>query len=135
MPNRKDEHSKADEQNTTIFRNWTQDDSKLLIITIVATVLANIITVVLVALAVIIARSSRPHPGTPGNWAFFFGSCLFAIVSGYSALWFFRDSRRKKATDSFVKVIKLILAISAISTCFIASLYILALIGLAAGVR
>ncbi len=54
-----DKLSNAKKQKDPLFKNWTLGDSKLLIIAIAATVAANIINVILVALAVIIARSTK----------------------------------------------------------------------------
>ena len=50
------------------MKSLTSEDRKLIVITVAATVAANLITVVVVALAIIIARDFRPQPGTPKSY-------------------------------------------------------------------
>ena len=89
-----------------ILQGWTPDDNKLLVITIAATVAANIITVVIVALAVIIARSVQPHPGTPGNYAFFLGTSIFPVMTACAAIYFWRRSKHEKDFSFPLRTIK-----------------------------
>lgn len=119
----------------SIFRNWTPGDSKLLVITIAATVTANIVTVILVALAVIVARSFRPNPGTPGNYAFLFGISALPVITACVAFSTLRRLRRERATFLGDRAFKWVMAILGITAGFSALLYILGWIGLAAGIR
>jgi hypothetical protein len=58
--------------------SWTSEDRKLLIITIAATVIANIVTIIIVALSIIALRWMRPVPGaTRGDYAVFW---LFSLA-------------------------------------------------------
>jgi len=135
MPDKKDESSNAENHRDSIFRNWTSDDRKLLMITIVATVAANIVTVVVVALAVIIARSMRPNPGTPGNYAFLFGSSIFPLLAVFTVLHVLHTSKHEKKRDLWYQVVKwTLIAIGAFEGLF-ALLYILAFIGFATGIK
>jgi hypothetical protein len=135
MPETKDKPPDGEKKRDPIFRNWTSDDSKLLIITIAATVVANIFTVILVALAVIVARSMRPNPGTPGSYAFFFGSSLFPLMGVWVILSFLRITRRGKEVDFTGRVIKWIIIAVGILEGFFALLYVLGMIGFAVGVK
>lgn len=135
MPETKDKPADDEKKRESIFRDWTSDDSKLLIITIAATIVANIFTVIVVALTVIVARSMRPNPGTPGSYAFFFGSSLFPLIGVWIILSFLRTTRRKKEVDLTGQVIKWIIIAVGILEGFFALLYILGMIGFAAGVK
>ena len=135
MPETKDKPPDTEKKRDSIFTNWTSGDSKLLIITIAATVVANIFTVILVALAVIVARSMRPNPGTPGSYAFFVGSSLFPLIGVWMILSFLRITRRRKEVDFTGRVIKWIIIAVGILEGFFALLYVLGMIGFAVGVR
>jgi hypothetical protein len=135
MPKEPDESADNERQNKSVFQSWTPDDRKLLIITIAATVAANIITVILVALAIILARSFRPHPRTTGNYESVFGSSLLPALGVWTVLSFWRHSRRKRATDSVDRMIRWTMAILGIFEGLFILSYILAFIGFAAGVR
>ena len=135
MPDTKDESSNTGNQRNSLFSNWTSDDSKLLVITIAATVAANIITAVMVALAIIVARSMRPNPATPGNYAFLFGTSIFPLLAVWSVLFFFRVSRREKNKDLVDQAIKWTLIIVGTFEGMFALSYILAFIGFAIGIK
>jgi hypothetical protein len=135
VPDTKDEPSNAGNQRNPIFRNWTSGDSKLLVITIAATVAANLITAVIIALAIIVARSMRPHPATPGNYAFLFGASLFPLLAVWAVLFFFRVSRHEKNRDLLDQTLKWTLIIVGTFEGMFALSYILAFIGFAIGIK
>ena len=135
MPETEDKPGDGEKKRDSIFGNWTSDDSKLLIITIAATVVANIFTVILVALTVIVARSMRPNPGTPGSYVFFFGSSLLPLIGVWMILSFLRATRRGKEVDLTSRVIKWIIIAVGILEGFFALLYVLGMIGFAVGVK
>lgn len=134
-----DESSDTGKQGSRIFGNWTPDDSKLLVITVGATVVANLITVMFVALAIIVARHSLQQPASVGDYAFFAGTGIFPALAIFSILWFFNhrrhDKRRDKGTDFTDRIIRWVLVIVGICEGFYALLYLLAWIGFAAGFR
>ena len=49
-------------------KSLTDEDRKLIVITVVATVAANLLTVVMVGLAIIIAHNLRVTPDTPKSY-------------------------------------------------------------------
>src|SRR5271170_6099750 len=57
---------------------WTPDDMKLLAVTVIATVTANVITILLAAVTFIAARYARSMWPTPGSYALF---SVLAVVS------------------------------------------------------
>lgn len=135
MPKATNEPTGDEKRKNSILQGWTPDDNKLLVITIAATVAANIITVVIVALAVIIARSVQPHPGTPGNYAFFLGTSIFPVMTACAAIYFWRRSKHEKDFSFPLRTIKWAIVILGIFGGVVTLLDILAWIGFAAGVR
>lgn len=117
--------------------NWTPDDTKLLIITAGATVAANIITIVVVALAIVVARSTHLTPGaTVGYWVFFWASAFFPLMTIAMVVVFWRNRRGRAALDSFVdRVIRWVMAFAALFSAFMTLIYLLSLIGLATGIK
>jgi hypothetical protein len=135
MPQAKNDTSDARKHRDPLFENWNSGDVKLLTMTIVATVTANIITVILIALTIIVARSMRPHPGTPGNYAFLFGSSMIPLMAVWTVLYFWRISRREKASDLASQVIRWIMISVGIFEGLYLLLFVLALIGFATGIK
>jgi len=127
MPN----ESESNKQKNSLFANWTINDSKLLMITITATVVANMVTIIMVAMAIIVARSFRPKPATPQNYIFLFWITPFLVLAAYGA---FSSLYRKRNVRS-APVIKWALIIVGLGTGFLALLYVLAWIGFALGVK
>jgi hypothetical protein len=129
------------EEAKSAFRNWTKGDIKLFIITVAATVAANILTVIMVALAVILARSSRPNPPTPGNYAFFFAITLFPLLGLWGCFYGLHIARGRHTSrtigvpDFFDKTIKWTLVIIGVVEGLISIIYILTWIGFAAGIK
>jgi hypothetical protein len=130
-----DESSNNEKQKKSIFSNWTPGDSKLLMITIAATVVANIVTIILVALAIIVARSFRPNPGTPANYIFLLGISAFPALAAYAAFSSLYRTRRKSIASPFDKVRKWAIVITGLGAGFLTLLYILGWIGFAVGVK
>src|SRR5271166_6217330 len=104
MPEVADRPADNGNRQQSTFETWTPGDSKLLVLTVAAAVVANIVTVILVALAVIVARSFRPHSGTLGSYAFLWGSAAFPIMTVYIAFSALRRSRRQKPASSDIRV-------------------------------
>jgi len=120
----------------SIFRNITKDDVKLFIITILATVAANIITVIIVALAVIVARGARPTPPTPGNYAINFALSLGPMILLWSAVFpGLRILATHKMPDLFAKVFKWLIVALLVAEGIITMIYILMWIGFAVGIH
>jgi hypothetical protein len=68
----------APKSKTPAMSDWTPDDMKMLAVTVIATVTANLITILLAALTFIAARYARSMWPTPGSYALF---SVLAVVS------------------------------------------------------
>ena len=120
-------------QKRFILGNWTSDDKKQLIITIAATVAANVITIIIIALAIIVARSFRPHPATSASYAILLSSSTVPISIILMALSVRSDYTRSASIVG--KIVKLIMTVIAIATGFLILLGLLGWIGIAVGVK
>jgi amino acid transporter len=119
----------------SVLQGLTKEDGKLFLITVAATVVANIVTVIIVAIAIILARSARPHPATPANYAFSFVFALVPALVGLPTLYSLsRFKGSSQLSDNVNKVIKLIIRVLVIVVGTLSLLFILAWIGFAAGI-
>src|ERR1039457_1569776 len=112
-----------------LFGNWVKDDTKLLAITIIGTITANIITVVIVGLAVIIARWWRPSVPTTGDYVFLWAFPIFPLLVLYMLYPGWREGRRYSKLVNFLSILTGVMAV------FIILMTVLAAIGLAVGVK
>jgi hypothetical protein len=129
-----DSSDTSKQSNLFRFESWTSNDIKLLVITIVATTAANIITVVLVGVAIIIARSHHSLR-TPRDYAWFFvGSILAAMICGV-CIWGWRQSGTSKADPLKIRAISWGIRVFTAWFGLIFLLYILSWIGFAAGIK
>jgi hypothetical protein len=135
MPKETDESADSERPNKPIFQSWTPGDIKLLIITIAGTVAANIITVIIVALAIIVARSFRPNPGTPSNYIFLLGISAFPALAAYAAFSSLYRTKRERTASLLDKARKWAMIVSGLGAGFLTLLYILGWIGFAVGVK
>jgi hypothetical protein len=135
MPDAKDVPSTSDKKESLI--NWTQDDTKLVVITVGATVVANVVTVIVVALAIIVARSTHLTPGaTDGDWAYFWATGTAPFITLFLIAGLYRSMKRREAVKlgNFAdKIIASTIAIIGIFCLFMAMMYVLSLVGLASG--
>jgi hypothetical protein len=116
--------------------SWTSEDRKLLIITIAATVIANIATIIIVALSIIALRWMRPAPGaTRGDYAIFWLFSLAPISTVFLTFIWWRDSRRDKEVSNGWRANRwIVIPIFAFEALFLL-LYVLAALGLAVGLN
>jgi small-conductance mechanosensitive channel len=131
MPETESEPEESKKQSNSLLKTWTPDDTKLLAITAIATMAANVVTVILVALAIIVARSFRPNPGTPGNYVFLaIPSILMILGTGLiiSRRSFKRDESENIVSLWFSRIVNVLIIFSAL-------LYTLAWIGFAVGIK
>ena len=128
-----DEYKDIGRRKRFIFGNWTSDDKKQLVITIVAAVAANVITIIIVALAIIAARSFHPHPATSASYAILLSSSTVPISVILMALSVRSDYTRAVSVVS--KIVKLIMTVIAIAAGFLILLILLGWIGIAVGVK
>jgi Na+/phosphate symporter len=114
------------------FQSFTREDVKLFMLTIVATVIANVITVIVVALAILFARS-QPHPVTPGSYIILLVStvtCIVVVPSGFfiiAAVW-----KGSTQNEKFIKWAGLIIFPA---LAIFGVIFILTWIGLAEGIH
>jgi hypothetical protein len=135
MPKETDESADSERPNKPIFQSWTPGDIKLLIITIAGTVAANIITVIVVALAIIAARSGRPTSNTPGAYAFLLGATSFPVITVYMAFSYLHHIRHRRSNSFGDQAFKWVLTILGLASGCIALVYILTWIGFAVGIK
>ena len=135
MPETSDDSVDGEKHKRSIFEDWTPEDGKLLIITTAATVTANIVTIIIVALALIISRSFRPNPSTPKNYIWFLGISAIPVLTAYVAFYSLYRTRREEDDSPYDGIRKWALVITGLGTGFLALLYILSWIGFAVGVK
>lgn len=130
------ENQVESETSKSLVESLTREDVKLFIITVVATVFSNVITVIIIALAIILARSSRPHPGTLGNYAFFFGVTMFTFLGVSGGLWSLIVARTRHGKSDYVeKILKWIIVAVSVVEGIIALIFALTWVGFSAGVK
>ncbi len=129
----KQENSRSEEKKEAIFGNWTAADSRLVIISGFSAFAANLLTVLVVVLAIVASRSALPHPLTTANLVFFWASSLIPAIAllFISAAWI-RLKREKKNSGTLERVIMWTFIPLGIFEGFALLSYMLALIGIAA---
>ena len=129
----------SDNSKSNPFINWKSHDTKLLVTTVAATVIANVITVIVVALAILVARSTHLRPGaTTGDWAFFWGEAFFPVMTIYLVVIFFRQSKGRsgEALGEFgFRIIKWTIIVIGVFAVFMTMIFALSLVGLATGIK
>jgi hypothetical protein len=110
-----------------------QADMKLFLVTFVGTVAANIVTVLVVAVAVISVRpTTGGHPTVVGVLMDLF--CVTAgVVVVSSGLAVFRGNKR--SSDTICRVVVAVIGSVAVSMGLIGLVFLLVLLGYAVGVR
>lgn len=116
------------------LESWKSDDIKLFVITIAATVAANIFTLILVGIAVIIARSHH-NLINPGDYIRFFVNSILAITVSGVFIVGWQKTRTTKADPLKFRAFHWIIGALAVWFSFILSLYVLSWIGFAAGIN
>jgi hypothetical protein len=120
--------------NKSFFPAASTDDIKLLVITFVGTVAANLITVLIVGLAVIIAREhifNTNHANGVGIAALIFMTFSTIILP---VLWLSGLRRMRHRTDTPGPIVKMVMVSSVVMTG-IAILLILTWVGIASGIK
>ena len=136
MPEIEDKSDEYDQAKSAM--NWTAEDRKQFIVATASAVLANIGTLVIVALAIIVARSFRPHPATAVNYGFSAGLTVYFVLGMVMIIsfWFkYKGSKSIKSSSLIDKVILWIIAIAGTGCGFLTLLYLLGWLGFAAGVK
>jgi hypothetical protein len=115
----------------SIWASFTRDDMKLLLITFAGTVAANVVTVMVVALAVIAARPTKGLRLTVSIVLIFVTYVVVGILcAAISAI----ATRRMRARGVTSRVIRVMIA-GVVAMGLFALVYLLVLLGLAAGVK
>ena len=115
------------------MKSLTADDRKLIVITVAATVAANLITVVLVALAIITARAFNPQPHTPLNYLAILSVTATPATITLIAFSVRYDLRNKEAIAA--KIVRWVMAALGIVATFSLLLLLLGWVGFASGVK
>jgi len=91
-----DEPTTTQRQKKPTFQSWSPDDSKLLVITVAATVIANVVTVLFIGAAIALAHSFRPT--RPTSWPYFIllAMTAMATISVYMVVYSLRRSGSKR---------------------------------------
>lgn len=130
-----DKPDACEEDSRSAFRNWTADDTKLLVITLSGTVAANIITVIVVGVAVSIARSFHPTGKSLWPYGILLAETAMAVVSISMIIYTLRHSRNEKETSLSIKTIRASMIIVGAFVACLSLIFALAWIGLAAGIK
>lgn len=125
---------KAEEDSEKSFlASFTRADAKLLLITFAGTVAANVVTVMVVAFAVILARSSTTTP-RPTEGAVLID--LAAVAAGVMTLGVgVSFMRQRRVGAAYSRVITLIIVVLVVAECLISAVFLLVLLGDAVGVK
>lgn len=116
------------------MKGLTAEDRKLIVITVVATVVANLLTIVMVGLAVIIAHNLRLTPDTPKSYFLLIPVTATPATIALVALSFIKFDL--KGRHSLVaQVVKwVMIALCAVATLCLVVL-LLAWVGYASGIK
>ena len=128
MPNKATE-PENDKNQKGIFNSWTANEAKLLAITIIGTISANIFTVIAVALAIIIARWFQHSKPTTAGYVFLWVFWVFPLLFLFSLYSGWKSGRR------YSKLAKWLSILTGAWALLIILVSVLAAVGLAAGVK
>jgi uncharacterized membrane protein YqjE len=129
-----DDQSAKDEKKA-VSLTLTSEDIKLLVVTFAGTVAANLITVLLLGLAIIIGHSFHPTGRSFWPYGILLAMTAMAVISVLAAISTWRRSRDVKETSFEYKAIRGALAVMGLSGVFMLLLFMLAWIGIAAGIK
>lgn len=124
--------AKEDRKESSFLPLFTRADTRLFLITFAGTVAANVVTVMLVALAVVMVR--HPGFGKPTMHAVLIlviMAILGMLIVGFGAI----SIRRKRPADTDSRTTMASLFVLVVIMGALTSVYLLALVGFAAGVR
>jgi hypothetical protein len=121
-----EEHGKHEkEAEPSFWASFNRTDAKLLVVTIVGTLAANVVTVMVVAVAIIVVGASRSRPSSDLVYTTLLDTVLGILVTGFLV------SSFRRARGGF-KVIRAVIAI--MSGLFTVQL-LLILLGYAANIK
>lgn len=116
--------------------SWTADDRKLLIITVAATIIANMVTIIIVALSIIVLHWMRPTPGaTKGDYVIFWLFSLAPASTVFLTFIWWRESRRDKTVRKGWRESRWVVIPLFLFEALFLLLYVLAALGLAVGLN
>jgi hypothetical protein len=121
------------ERQESLWASFTRADMRLFLVTFAGTVAANLVTVVVVAVAIIFARpsnSARPTPGVVFNYLYLVSFGILALVG---LLGWFRKNRSKGSTSRTVATIWVVFA--TVTLVLMTLVPLLVLLGYAVGVK
>jgi hypothetical protein len=141
MDDQPTEDKKTEDNKKPVFPSLSSDDIKLLVITFVGTVAANLITVVFVGIAIAIAHLLRDKHATLSLYILTLIITIISIAAPVSTFIVARGKLRDKLWPrdtkyrTAQKIIEWNFIISAIVLAVFALIFILFWIGLAAGIK
>jgi hypothetical protein len=121
------------ERQEPLWASFTRADMRLFLVTFAGTVAANLVTVVVVAVAIIFARppnSARPTAGVVFNYLYLVSFGIFALVGLLS---WFRKNRSKGSTSRTIATIWVVFA--TVTLVLMTLVLLLVLLGYAVGVK
>ena len=128
----KEDYSRSEEKGESIFGNWAAADSRLVIISVFSAFAGNLLTVLVVGLAIVASRSMLPRPATTGNLIFFWASAAAPLV-GLLFIYFILSGLRRdgKPHDTLRRIMLWTFIPIIIFDGFYLLSYMLTLIGIA----
>lgn len=127
--------SDSQEEQRSTPQGGNQGDLKSFAIATAATVAGNIITVMIIAVALILAHDYQPRPTTASDYEVLFGVTAIPFVAALMAFYFVYRSGKKKGHFLGAGCISYIVAALGVVFGFISLLYALVWLGFAAGIK
>lgn len=116
------------------MKGLAAEDRKLIVITVVATVAANLLTVIMVGLAIIVAHNLRVTPNTPKSYLLLIPVTCTPATVALIALSIVKFDLRGKGSRVAQVVRWVMIAVCAVATLCLAVL-LLAWVGYASGIK
>lgn len=115
------------------MKSLAPEDRKLVVITVVATVAANLITVVVVALAITLARDLKPQPDTPKSYLLLIP--VTASPATVALIAFSVQSTLKENSSVVAKIFRWAMIVLGVVATFCLLLLVLSWVGFASGIK
>lgn len=124
----------AEEREHSFWASFSQADLRLFLLTFAGTVAANVVTVVVVAVALILARPPLSERPTPYSVLIFLAVVVFGTLGVYVTLTSFRRSRRRTRDPATLPTEALML-LTGLALGLLTLVFLLTLLGYAVGVK
>jgi hypothetical protein len=111
-----------------LLGQFTQSDRRLLVVTIAGTVLANLVTVLIVGLALILVRAATDH-GHPLGWGDWIELAILPAAGIYAVVSLWRNSKTEHSSVRRLRYLRIVIGV----IIFTSVVELLFWVGLASG--